>query len=128
MAAFDYTDFYILDSSFNKFNDTELIEDDLIRLIIQKYQVLVFTNKGDVLGDVNLGTDLLELLYETKLSAGPIQEKIDQQINAYIPEISSTPYDLRVVFEQDPENFQEIMFISFKLDEFEIVNQIGTFL
>ena len=128
MAAFDYTDFYILDSSFNKFNDTELIEDDLIRLIIQKYQVLVFTNKGDVLGDVNLGTDLLELLYETKLSAGPIQEKIDQQINAYIPEISSTPYDLRVVFEQDPENFQEIMFISFKLDEFEIVNQIGAFL
>lgn len=128
MAAFDYTDFYILDSSFNKFNDTELIEDDLIRLIIQKYQVLVFTNKGDVLGDVNLGTDLLELLYETKLSSGPIQEKIDQQINAYIPEISSTPYDLRVVFEQDPENFQEIMFISFKLDEFEIVNQIGAFL
>jgi hypothetical protein len=128
MAAFDYTDFYILDSSFNKFNDTELIEDDLIRLIIQKYQVLVYTNQGDVLGDLNLGTNLLELLYETKLAAGPIQEQINQQINAYIPEISSTPYDLQVVFEQDPENFQEIMFISFKLDEFEIVNQIGTFL
>lgn len=128
MAAFDYTDFYILDSSFNKFNDTELIEDDLIRLIIQKYQILVYTNQGDVLGDLNLGTNLLELLYETKLAAGPIQEQINQQINAYIPEISSTPYDLQVVFEQDPENFQEIMFISFKLDEFEIVNQIGTFL
>jgi hypothetical protein len=128
MAAFDYTDFYILDPSFNKFNDTELIEDDLIRLIIQKYQVLVYTNKGDVLGDVNIGTNLLELLYQTKLSSGPTQEKINQQIVSYIPEISQTPYELQVVFEQDPENFQEIMLISFKLDEFEIVNQIGTYL
>jgi hypothetical protein len=46
----------------------------------------------------------------------------------YIPEISQTPYNLQVVFEQDQENFQEIMFISFTLDEYEIVNQIGTYL
>lgn len=128
MASFDFTDFYILDSSFNKFNDTELIEDELIRLIIQKYQVLVYTKKGDVLGDINLGTDLLELLYETRLSSNTVREKINQQIVNYIPEISLTPYNLQVVFEQDPENFQEIMLISFQIDEFEIVNQIGAFL
>lgn len=128
MAAFDYTDFYIIDSSFNKFNDTELIEDDLIRIIIQKYQVLVYTTKGDVLGDVNIGTDLPELLYQTRLSAQSVEEVISEQIVSYIPEITQTPYELTVVFEQDPENYQEIMVISFKIDEFEIVNQIGSFL
>jgi len=128
MAAFDYTDFYIIDSTYNKFNDTELIEDDLIRIIIQKYLVLVFTTKGDVLGDTQLGTDLPQLLYQTKLSATSVEEIINEQIITYIPEISQTPYELTVVFEQDPENYQEIMVVSFKIDEFEIVNEIGSFL
>jgi hypothetical protein len=128
MAAYDYTDFYILDPSFNKFNDVELVEDDLIRIIIQKYQVLVYTTKGDVMGDSNIGTDLPQLLYQTKLSAQSVQDVINEQIITYIPEISQTPYDLTVVFEQDPENYQEIMLINFKIDEFQIVNQIGNYL
>jgi hypothetical protein len=128
MASYDYTDFYIIDSSFNKFNDTELIEDDLIRIIIQKYQVLVYTTKGDVMGDLNVGTDLPELLFQTKLSSQSVQDIITEQIFTYIPEITQTPYELTVEFEQDPENYQEIMIINFKIDEFQIVNQIGSFL
>ena len=128
MALYDYTDFYIIDSSFNKFNDTELIEDDLIRIIIQKYQVLVYTTKGDVMGDLNVGTDLPELLFQTKLSSQSVQDIITEQIFTYIPEITQTPYELTVEFEQDPENYQEIMIINFKIDEFQIVNQIGSFL
>ena len=81
-----------------------------------------------VLGDVNIGTDLPELLYQTRLSAQSVEEVISEQIVSYIPEITQTPYELTVVFEQDPENYQEIMVISFKIDEFEIVNQIGSFL
>lgn len=128
MAAYDYTDFYIIDSSFNKFNDTELIEDDLIKIIIQKYQVIVYTTKGDVLGENNLGSNLLELLYETRLSSEDVQELIEDQIYTYIPEITQTPFTLTVTFEQDPENYQDVMFIEFKLDEYQIVNQIGNFL
>lgn len=128
MASYDYTDFYIIDSSLNRFNDTELIEDDLIRIIIQKYQVLIYTTKGDVLGDSEIGTDLPQLLFETRLSAKSVQETITEQISRYIPEIVQTPYELNVVFEQDPENYQEIMVISFVIDEFVIVNQVGSFL
>lgn len=128
MASYDYTDFYIIDPNYNKFNDVELIEDDIIRIIIQKYQVLVYTTKGDVLGDTRLGTNLPELLFQTRLSASSVEDVINEQIVSYIPEIVQTPYELKVVFEQDPENYQEIMLISFKIDEFEIVNQIGSFL
>ena len=127
MAATDYTDFYILDRNYNKFNELELIEDDIIRLIVQKYQIIIYTNKGEVLGDLNLGANLVELLYETKLSAQSVQEILNEQIKAYIPEILQTPYELTVIFEQDPSNYQDIMMIDFKIDEYQIVNQIGNY-
>jgi hypothetical protein len=125
MPAFDYNDFYIISPDYQKYNDTELIEDDLIRIIIQKYQVLVYTNQGDVLGDPNLGMNLEELLYETRLSADDVREKIDYQIIRYIPEIANTSYQLSVVFVQDPDNYQEGMLIELVIDEFIIINQIG---
>jgi hypothetical protein len=128
MAAIDYTDFYILDKYYNKFNESELVEDEVIRLIIQKYQMLVYTSNGDVMGDYNFGTNLIELLYETKLDADSVQEVMEFQIKNYIPEITNTPFSISVTFEQDPSNYQDIMFIEFKIDEFTIVNQIGNFL
>ncbi len=128
MAAYDYVDFYILDPNYNKFIDSELIEDDLVRLIIQKYQILVYTSNGDVMGDYNLGTNLIDLLYETRLSGEVIKEVIDGQIQKYIPELATTPYNLTVQFEQDLENFQDIMFVAFEIDQFQVVNQIGSFL
>jgi hypothetical protein len=128
MAAIDYVDFYILDPNYNKFNDTELIEDELIRIIIQKYQILVYTSNGDVMGDFNLGTNLLELLYETRLSSESVQEIMEFQIKNYIPEILNTPFKINVTFEQDPSNYQDVMFIDFEIDEYKIINQIGSFL
>jgi hypothetical protein len=127
MAAFDYTDFYILDPYYRKFDSTELVEDDIVRNIIQKYLLIIYTNKGDVMGDQNFGGNLLEVLYETKVNSESVKEIIAAQMTTYIPELTNTPYDLQVIFEQDPENYQDIMFISFSISEYEVVNQVGTF-
>lgn len=127
MAALDYTDFYILDSSDTKFQSTELIEDDLVRNIVQKYQMIIFTNSEDVMGDTNFGGNLLEILYETKVSDRDVKAALLQQITTYIPEIVGTPYELNIVFEQDPANYQDVMFIFFTISEYEVVNQIGRF-
>jgi|688.fasta_scaffold1260082_1 hypothetical protein len=127
MASFDYTDFYILDSTDTKFQSAELIEDDIIRNIIQKYQMIIFTTKNDVLGNLEFGGDLLELLYETKISAKAVEESLNSQLSSYIPEINDTPYKLTVAFEQDPVNYQDVMFIFFSISEYEVVNQIGRF-
>ena len=125
MAAADFTDFYIIDRNYNKFNETDLIEDDITKIVVQKYQMLVYTTRGDVLGDPNFGTNLMELLNETRLSAGDIENEIKNQISAYIPEVLNTPYDLIVNFEQDPENYQDIMMIYFNINDYEIVNQVS---
>ena len=127
MAAYDYTDFYILDPTDTKYRSAELIEDDIIRNIIQKYQMIIFTNKDEVMGDLDFGGNLLELLYETKISADSVRENLNSQILAYIPEIVQTPYELSVAFEQDPVNYQDVMFIFFTISEYEVINQIGRF-
>jgi hypothetical protein len=79
------------------------------------------------MGDLDFGGNLLELLYETKISADSVRENLNSQILAYIPEIVQTPYELSVAFEQDPVNYQDVMFIFFTISEYEVINQIGRF-
>jgi DNA-binding ferritin-like protein (Dps family) len=127
MASVDFTDFYILYQGHPRYVPNELIEDEVIRVIIQKYEMVLFTNKGEVLGDPEFGANLLELLYETKVSASHVQDVINQQIATYIPELLNTNYSLNVVFVQDPENFQDMMFTYLKVADYEVYAQIGKF-
>lgn len=127
MAEINYIDFYILYKGHPRYVALEIIEDEVIRVIIQKYEMVLFTNKGEVLGDPDFGADLLELLYETKVSESYVRDIINSQIAEYIPELLNTNYTLNVVFVQDPVNYQDIMFIYLKVADYSIYSQIGKF-
>ena len=127
MAAVDFTDFYILYKEHPRYVSKELIEDEIINVIIQKYEMVLFTNKGEVLGDPDFGANLLELLYQTKVSDTHVRDVINEQINKYIPELLNTNYTLNVVFVQDPENYQDIMFVNLKVADYDVYAQIGKF-
>lgn len=120
MAEFDFRDFYIGYEGHPKFRVNKIITDDLIRVIIQKYEMLIFTNKGELLGDPNFGADLERLLYETKISAPAVRSIIIDQINEYIPELKDVNYQLDVTFEEDPERYQDVMVVEFKLADYEV--------
>ena len=93
---FNFIDFYIKYPGHPKFNSPQFIEDDTVRVIVQKYEMILFTNKGELLGDPNFGCDLPALLYETQLSASTIEADIRAQISDYIPELDSINYELIV--------------------------------
>lgn len=118
--AFDFTDFYIGYPGHPRFKNLELIEDDVIRVIIQKYEMIIFTEKGELLGDPNFGADLSVLLHQTRLSAISIEGDIKAQIADYIPEIDNIDYSLKVEFYEDPERYQEVMVIGFKIKDYEV--------
>jgi hypothetical protein len=82
--------------------------------------MLIFTNKGELLGDPNFGADLERLLYETKISAPAVRSIIIDQINEYIPELKDVNYQLDVTFEEDPERYQDVMVVEFKLADYEV--------
>jgi len=120
MAEFDFRDLYIGYEGHPRFTINKIITDDIIRVIVQKYEMIIFTNKGELFGDPNFGADLTRLLFETKISAEAVKENIISQINRYINELQGTSYTLEVHFEQDPENYQDVMIVDFTLADYEV--------
>jgi hypothetical protein len=125
MEGVDFKDIYIGYPGHPAYSDRLLVTDDPVRIIIQKYEMLLFTNKGDILGDPNMGCDLERLLYQTRLSESTIERRINEQIETYIPEIIGIPYTLTVEIVEDPERHQEIMFIDFVIGELSVFTRIG---
>ena len=117
----DFTDFYILGPGLPRFQDTKIIEDDVVAVIIQKWLMICFTNKGDVFGEPEFGGNLLELLHETRLSETSIEDDLTQQILRYIEELQNTPYYLKVSIYDDPERHQEWMEVYFEVSEYSVV-------
>lgn len=122
----DFRDFYIEYKGHPNFNPERIEEDDVIRVIIQKYEMILFTNQGEVLGEPNFGGNLEELLYQTNVSAEFVKRELNQQILQYIPEIVNVDYKLDVVFVQDITTYQDVMFINFELQDYKVFAQIGT--
>lgn len=120
MADINFIDFYIGYPGHPRFREPEIIEDDVIRVVIQKYEMIIFTNKGELLGDPNFGADLPALLHQTRLSAEAIEADIISQITEYISEIDGIEYELTVEFGEDPERYQEYMVIWFKINDYEV--------
>jgi phage baseplate assembly protein W len=120
MANFNFIDFYIKYPGHPKYTSSVFIEDDTVRVIVQKYEMILFTNKGELLGDPNFGCDLPALLFETYLSSTAIEADIRAQISDYIPELDSANYELTVEINEDPENFQEYMYIFFTISDYEV--------
>jgi len=115
-----FIDFYIRYKGHPKFRNTEIIEDDVVRVIIQKWEMILFTNKGDVLANPNLGSDLVELLHETRLSAEAIESDLIEQIREFIPEINDIEYSVVVDFFEHPEKHEEYMTIDFTIAGYEV--------
>ena len=109
--AFDFTDFYIIYPGHPRFNNLQIIEDDVVRVIIQKWELLIFTNKGELFCDPEFGGDLPKYLHETRLSA----ESIEMDLRGQISE-----YKLEINFFEDPERYQEYMEIKFEISEYEV--------
>jgi phage baseplate assembly protein W len=118
--AFDFSDFYIIYPGHPRFNDTQIIEDDLIRVIIQKWELMIFTNKGELFCNPEFGGDLPKYLHETRLSAETIESELRSQVGEYIQELESINYTLKVNFYEDPERYQEYMEINFQISDYEV--------
>lgn len=123
--AFNFKDFSISYKGHPRYNDLDLIEDDPVRVILQKYEMVLFTNKGDVFGDLDFGCDLEYLLHETKVDSTYVETIILTQIDKYIEEMKNTNYSLNVKFYDDPERFQDWMEINFQINDYEVYVAVG---
>ena len=120
MASFNFTDFYLGYPGHPRFRDKALIEDEVLRVIVQKWEMILFTNKGELFFDTEFGGDFPVYLHETKLSSDTIEADLRNQIGVYIPEIKGIDYVLKVTFFDHPERFEEMMEVYFQLRDLDV--------
>ncbi len=117
---FNYTDFYVRYKGHPTFSDLDIIEDEVVRIIVMKVEMILFTDKNEVIGDPSFGADLNTFLHETRVSADFVKRQIIEQLTTYVPELNGIEYTLDVQFSENPENYSDIMFIDFKIRDIEI--------
>ena len=92
MPTADIRDLNIRGVGHPKYSSKRVIEDRTIEFVIQKLENLLFTNKGDVLGDPEFGANLEYYLWSTNVPINKIENEIKTQIDKYIPELNTFQY------------------------------------
>lgn len=118
MALKDVKDLVIRYPGHPKYQEGRIVEDDEIEVIVQKLEMILFTNQGEVLGNVNVGANLDYYLWSTKVSTSTLKKKVDEQIAIYIPELVELGYTLSVnVYEG---TVQDILYLDFIIKGYNI--------
>lgn len=118
MALKDVKDLVIRYPGHPKYESGRIVEDDEIEVIVQKLEMILFTNKGEILGDIDLGADLEYYLWQTKITTRNLQSKVDEQISTYIPELISLGYTLNVILYEG--TYRDILSLNFVINGYNI--------
>lgn len=92
---------------------------DPIESIISKVKVIFGTSQGQVLGDMNFGVGLEELIFETRINQTELEERIKSQIAQYIPE--SLEYNIRPQVRFGKTDFYDYCLIDLFINESKVL-------
>lgn len=110
MALNDVKDLVIRYDGHPRYVVNKIVEDDDIEVIVQKLEMILFTNENDVIGD-SVGIGLEYYLWKTRVSISTIETKINEQVTKYIPELEQIGYSLSInIFEG---TYRDIMYLNF---------------
>ena len=118
MAATDLRDFYIKYEGHPRFSVNKILEDEAIEIVVNKIEMILFTNKGEVLGDSNFGANLYFFLNQTKVAAETVENIITEQFKKYIPELNNLSHTLKATIV--PGTFQDLLLIDITVNDLEI--------
>ena len=115
MSKTDIKDFNIKDENNLHYNKYRITEDIKIALIVQKIEVLLLTNTGDVLGQPKLGCDLIFYLWSTEVAIETIRLLIYEQVRDFVPE--AFKYNFNAVVKLYEGTFRDILIINITLKD-----------
>lgn len=121
----DTSDFYIRYPDHPNYDPDVVQITDPVDVLVGKIENVLFSNKGDVLGDPLFGADLENLIWKTRVNDVVIRERVQEQFGRYIPELSRVPYTIEVVFMQDGQKHQDMGLIIVTLPDREVAALIA---
>ena len=118
MALNDVKDLVIRFPGHPKYVSDRIVEDDEVEVIVQKLEMILFTNKGEVLGDVDIGVNLEYYLWQTNITTSDLMAKIGEQIVNYIPELVSLGYTFDIKLYEG--TLRDILYLDFVISGYNI--------
>jgi hypothetical protein len=118
MPTANIKDFNIRGIEHPKYNKNRIIEDRPIEFIVQKLENILFTNHGDVLGDLSFGANLEYYLWSTNVSASRIKREIQNQIDNYLSELNNIDYEFSVDLYEG--TVRDILYVNFKIKDVDV--------
>jgi len=117
MALRDVKDLVIRYDGHPKYEINRIVEDDEIEVIVQKLEMILFTNSGEVIGS-NMGINLEYYLWQTRVSTNTLRKKIEDQIFQFVPELIQLGYDFSIdVYDGI---YRDILYLSFVIKGYNI--------
>lgn len=107
----DFKDLYIKYDGHPRFHSDRIVEDDVIEVIVQKLEMVLFANKTSLYGEPNLGSNLEYYLWQTKIPSSDIRNVIVEQINTYVPELNELGYDFTIELYEG--SYRDILYLNF---------------
>ena len=114
MINYDIRDLNIRGEEHPKYKSDRIFEDRKIEIIIQKLENILFTNKGEVLGDDEFGCNLEYYLWSTNVPVNKMQSDIQEQIDIYIPELNEE-YEYTLSLDLYEGTTRDILYINIKI-------------
>jgi len=110
---------YFRDPSDPKFINGFLEINDKKEALISKLRMIVYTNRGEVLGEPELGLDLESYLFETNFNELVIRDRFYAQLAKYIPE--HPEYEIDVSFSTQSDGVKDTIFMYVTLNEEKVI-------
>jgi hypothetical protein len=108
----DFKDFFIKSESSKRYTVNKMIESDIINVIVQKLELLLFTRTGEVYGKTSFGLDLEYYLWQTDISTKDLRDLISTQIHTYIPELETIGFVMNLnIYDGDVRDILILDFI-----------------
>lgn len=118
MPTANIRDFNIRGKEHPKYNSKRILEDRPIEFVVQKLENILFTNKGDVLGDPDFGANLEFYLWSTNVPASKIEREIENQINTYLDELNEYDYEFNVELYEG--TIRDILYVNFRIRDVDV--------
>lgn len=114
-----YREIYFRDISDPKYNPRILESDNKLENLISKIKMILYTRKGEVLGEPDLGMNLDDYLFETNYNEMQIKNLFFAQIEKFIPELNEYKIDCEVGIRR--EEYHHMIVLSISIDNIKIL-------
>jgi len=113
-GIYRYMEFYVKEIGEPNFSPDKLQQDAELSMLMTQIETILFTRKGDVLGDLEFGASLEDYVYELRYNDFQLKKVINEQIAQYVPLAQKYSVDIQVDYAKEVD--RHAVFLDITID------------